>query len=68
MKVIVAVLLLCLCGCGGKSGLKPEEMKEPVKRTKYLKTVEHDGHKWIMSYGHQSTPVHHPDCPCGKGQ
>lgn len=27
-----------------------------------LKTIEHDGHRWIKAKG--SPPVHHPDCPC----
>lgn len=31
-----------------------------------LFTVEHDGHKWVLSNYGAYTPVHHPDCPCGK--
>lgn len=32
-----------------------------------LITVRHDGHLWVITGSNSvGSPVHHPDCPCGK--
>lgn len=31
------------------------------------RTFVHDGHKWVY-FGYRTTPVHHPECPCGGGR
>lgn len=47
-----------------RSGTKVQH--EP-RRTVFLKTVQHDGHWWVIPSSSYTLPVHflhHPDCPC----
>ena len=62
-KVLLAVLVLGIVGCGGG---KPVEVDgKPVKEYSKLKTKSHDGHLVIVYDGYRGGGVmHHPDCPC----
>jgi hypothetical protein len=46
---------------------EPAQASTTVAVTEYLRTVEHDGHRFVSS---RSTGglLHHPDCPCGKAE
>lgn len=54
------ILSLLFCGC----------KKENVTRTgpnSVIKTVEHDGHLWLIHRTtFESDMIHHPDCGCKK--
>jgi hypothetical protein len=32
----------------------------------YIRTVEHDGHKFVVGTSSGISILHHPDCPCLK--
>jgi hypothetical protein len=72
--LVVAFILLTLIGllwpaisaaraAASRRGDEPPQPRE----TRLLETVQHDGHRWVISSGAATVPAmfqHHPDCPC----
>jgi hypothetical protein len=73
IKIIGAILCLCLFGCNSEPNHKPtsvpctDDVKVPAS------TFEYNGHKYIkfqyaVTFAGDSGTVHDPDCPCMKGK
>lgn len=82
MKTAFACFLAVLCiGCSSNKELGLSEPKcetvGVISSTYNRKdeitaveiwTVQHDGHLFIYAYSSSPVLLHHPDCPCLKGQ
>lgn len=70
MKKILAICILVLslnsCAVRGAPNRIENKVEEPVDYT--IKTVTHDGHKFIVfnkrSWNASVYVIHHPDCQC----
>jgi hypothetical protein len=62
-----AFVIFLVRGLGELRQDKPAQANTTVTVTEYLRTVQHDGHRFVSS---RSTGglLHHPDCPCGKAE
>jgi hypothetical protein len=70
--LVVVAILLTLVGllwpAFSAASRRPDEPAQPPT-TWRLDTVQHDGHRWVISSGGPAVFVHHPDCQCsGKAE
>lgn len=71
--VVIAILLTligllwpAISAARAAASRRGDEPPAP-RETWRLETVQHDGHRWVISYGVATVPAvfqHHPDCPC----
>jgi hypothetical protein len=66
MKNIVLLSILLLCGCG-EYPQYPNSKTTKFSAIDEIKTVEHDGHEFVIWDGYRNgTMIHHPSCHCLK--
>lgn len=61
MRWVVLIVVVSLVGCAPK----PVSDNNRVGSGRRLRTVEHEGHKFITYDSYHGVDFeHHPDCPC----
>jgi hypothetical protein len=73
MFLLILTMIVCIAYRAVKTGhhtTPPEKTKEHkatrIDRIRAVKTVEHDGHLFIVLFAGSTgcDGMHHPDCPC----